>query len=95
MTFIDGGLLFYTVVWETGITYGEILGRYIQYVKSRYPNSDETFIIFDSYLKSTTKDMTHQTRNSGQSLDIEFDEGTTLDCKRELLLSNPRRELSW
>ena len=82
MTFIDGGLLFYTVVWETGITYGEILGRYIRYVKS-----DGTFTVFDGYLKSTTKVMTHQTRNPVQSLDIEFDEGTVPDCKREFLLS--------
>ena len=36
--------------------------------------------------------MAHKHRNPVESLDIEFDEDTILDCKRELLLSNSKNK---
>ena len=36
--------------------------------------------------------MAHKHRNPAESLDIEFDEDTILDCKRELLLSNSKNK---
>ena len=91
-TIVDGGLLFYTVVWEMGKTYGQILNRYVAYVKSHFPANESVHIIFDGYLTHSTKDMAHKHRNPVESLDIEFNEETILDCKRELLLSNPRNK---
>ena len=73
-----------------GKTYGQILERYVAYVKSHFPANESVHIIFDGYLTHSTKDMGHKHRNPIESLDIEFDEDTILDCKRELLLSVPR-----
>jgi hypothetical protein len=59
-TIIDGGHLFYTVLWENRMPHREIMNRYVKYVKFHYPDNENTFIIFDGYLTSTTKDMAHR-----------------------------------
>ena len=66
----DGGLLFYTVPWEKGASYGDVVRCYLAYVKKHFPDPEETFIIFDGYLQSSTKDMVHGIRNPIAFLEI-------------------------
>ena len=89
---LDGGLLFYTVPWEKGISYGDVVRCYLAYVKKHFPDPEETFIIFDGYLQPSTKDMVHGIRNPIASLEIEVAFDNVVDCKRELLLSNPKNK---
>ena len=49
-------------------------------------------IIFDGYLQPSTKDMVHGIRNPIASLEIDVAFDNVVDCKRELLLSNPKNK---
>ena len=89
---LDGGLLFYTVQWEKGISYGDVVRCYLAYVKKHFPDPEETFIIFDGYLQPSTNDMVHGIRNPIASLEIDVAFDNVVDCKRELLLSNPKNK---
>ena len=57
-----------------------------------FPDPEETFIISDGYLQPSTKDMVHGTRNPIASLEIDVAFDNVVDCKRELLLSNPKKQ---
>ena len=46
---LDGGLLFYTVPWEKGISYGDVVRCYLTYVKKHFLDPEET----SSYLMAT------------------------------------------
>ena len=75
---LDGGLLFYTVPWEKGTFYGDLVRCYLAYMKKHFPDPE---------------DMVHGIRNPIASLgiiDVAFD--NVVDCKRELLLSNPKNK---
>ena len=89
---LDGGLLFYTVLWDKGTTYGDVVQCYLAYVKKHNPDPEETFIIFNGYLQPSTKDMVHGIRNPIASLEIDVAFDNVVDCKQELLLSNPKNK---
>ena len=46
---LDGGLLFYTVPWEKGASYGDAVRCYLAYVKKHFPDPEVT----SSYLIAT------------------------------------------
>ena len=56
---LDGGALIQRIPWKKGATYSEILGIYTEYVTRKYGHA---IVVFDGYLNSSTKDMTHQRR---------------------------------
>ena len=89
---LDGGLLFYIVPWDNGTTYGDVVRYYLAYVKKHLPDPEETFIIFHGYLQPSTKDMVHGIRNPIASLEIDVAFDNVVDCKCELLLSNPKKQ---
>ena len=69
-----------------GSTYKEIIKGYHSFVNGI---GSQVFIVFDGYLKSNTKDQTHEKRFPIQSLRIEITEDMTNDCSKDLFLSNP------
>ena len=87
-----GGLLFYTSPWDKRTTYGDVVRCYLAYVEKHFPDPEETFIIFDGYLQPSTKDMVHGIRNPIAPLEIDVAFDNVVDCKRELLLSNPKNK---
>ena len=58
-------------------------------MKKHFPGPEETFIIFDGYLQPSTKDKVHGIRNPIASLEVDVAFDNVVDCKQELLLSNP------
>ena len=54
---LDGGALLQRIPWKKGVTYSEILGTCTEYVTRKYGHA---IVVFDGYLNSSTKDMTHQ-----------------------------------
>lgn len=63
---IDGGYLLRRVVWDKMSTYGEIIRKYQDYVRSRYGTST---VIFDGYEDGpSTKDHEHSRRLMGSTV---------------------------
>ena len=56
---LDDGALLQRIPWKKGVIYSEILGTYTEYVTRKYGHA---IVVFDGYLNSSTKDMTHQRR---------------------------------
>ena len=56
---LDGGALLQHIPSKKGVIYSEILGTYTEYVTRKYGHA---IVVFDDYLNSSTKDMTHQRR---------------------------------
>ena len=83
---LDGGYLLRAIEWVKGSTYKEIIKGYHSFVNGI---GSQVFIVFDGYLKSKTKDQTHEKRYPIQSLRIEITEDMTSDCSKDLFLGNP------
>ena len=56
---LDGRALLQHIPWKKGVTYSEIWGTSTEYVTRKYGHA---IVVFDGYLNSSTKDMTHQRR---------------------------------
>ena len=85
-------MIFYTVPWEKGKTYRDVIQSYLSYMKLHFPDPEETYIIFDGYLQPSTKDMFHDIGNPVTSLEIDVTVDNVVDCKRELILSNAKNK---
>ena len=83
---LDGGYLLRAIEWVKGSTYKEIIKGYHSFVNRI---GSQVFIVFDGYLKSKTKDQTHEKPYPIQSLRIEITEDMTSDCSKDLFLGNP------
>ena len=70
---LDGGALPQRIPWKKGVTYSEILDTYTEYVTRKYGHA---IFVFDGYLNSPTKDMTHQRRLKSKI-------GATVTCTEE------------
>ena len=81
---VDGGLLLYSVPWNKGFIYDQIIDNYVNYIRNmqklcRYPSkmicilyAYNMHIVFYGYLQSNTKDHTHERRNLLKSFGVEF-----------------------
>ena len=84
---LDGGALLHRLPWEIGKTYGEIVERYIRYIKKHYGQS--VVIVFDGYSnKHSTKDAAHSRRNGTTSQKVLFTSAMPLRMKKTVFLSN-------
>ena len=93
---IDGGYVLRRIIWDKFSTYGEIVQKYISYLRSRY---GICYVVFDGYLHGpSTKDHEHRRRMSKAvvspdvcvNLDSEFSStsqksSTAQDCKKSPL----------
>ena len=86
---LDGGYVLRDIDLVKGSTYKDIIKGYHSFVQGI---GNQVFIVFDGYLKSNTKDQTHEKRNPIQSLRIEITEDMTNDCSKDLFLSNPENK---
>ena len=86
---LDGGYLLQAVDWKKGSTYIDIINCYHSFIK-RY--GEKIIVVFDGYLNSNTKDLTHEKRYPIKSLRIKIDDDMKSDCRKELFLSNPENK---
>ena len=85
---LDGGALLQKLPWTRGVTFDAITEIYSGYILKCYGSN--VVVVFDGYPNTpTTKDCTHQRRNTGKaSTDVKFDGNTTLNIKKEIFLAN-------
>ena len=90
LTVLDGGALLHRLPWKRGSSFFEILCKYTEYVKNRYPN---VTVVFDGYETASTKDMTHRRRNKGkQGVTAAFTKDMKLAVSKEVFLSNKKNK---
>ena len=90
LTVLDGGALLHRLPWKRGSSFFEILCKYTEYVKNRYPN---VTVVFDGYETASTKDMTHRWRNKGkQGVTAAFTKDMKLAVSKEVFLSNKKNK---
>ena len=68
---IDGGWLLHNVKWEASLTWNEIAGNYLRYVKTLGSQHARITVVFDGYAKST-KDHDHLRRTKHACCDIQI-----------------------
>ena len=84
---LDGRALLQRIPWKKGATYDEILSMYAEYDTKKY---GQAIVVFDGYLNSSTKDMTHQRfLKSKLGATVSFTQNKHLTMtKREFLTNN-------
>jgi hypothetical protein len=73
---INEGSLLHRIPWSNGQTFSQICSKYVDHIKKRFQNS---IIVMDGYIGTSTKDMTHIRRSKGiQTNTITFTENMPL-----------------
>ena len=87
---VDGGTLLRKVKWLKGITYGDVVQQYVDYVIRRYGHG--AHVVFDGYAGGpSVKDHEHQRRASkvkAVSPDVSLNATTPVVCEQESFLAN-------
>ena len=86
---LDGGALLQRIPWSGGLnTYEDICTVYTDYVERKYGANVAT-VVFDGYNGSSTKDMTHKRRTTGNvGATVDFSADMKITMKREIFLAN-------
>ena len=90
----DGGALLYRVDWSKNATFGSILSSYKAYIRNIIGKveAEQTSVVFDGYLESSTKDHCHFKRCPIKSPDQCGDLERKLLCKKSIFLSNSKNK---
>ena len=90
---LDRGALLHRVQWTKGTTFSDIKHNYLGHVKNLVGNTI-VHILFDGYLKSSTKDHLHRhlKRWPFKSMKQSVEPGQKLGCKKQVFLANPENK---
>ena len=83
---LDGGSLLYRIPWPRGATFDAVFKIYLDHIKKfRQP-----VVVFDGYQSGpSTKDVAHLRRANGVvGVQVNFDDGMNISCKKEHFLAN-------